>query len=140
MRNAKQVIETMAAIDASVFFKPLQSLKNRLAKAAMSDSLGDGGENATAKQIHLYQRWAEVGAALSIIGGVQADPTFAEKPGNLILDRQFRSEAFKKLALQESVNHSSLWLQLGHAGVMAHPPISTAKGLNQLDLPGLRMW
>ncbi|KAL6240411.1 hypothetical protein RBB50_012693 [Rhinocladiella similis] len=133
----------MAAFDALTLFKPLtlpcgKILKNRLAKAAMSDSLGDGRGNPTAEQIHLYQRWAEGGVALSIAGEVQADPNFAEKPGNLILDGQSRSEDFTKLARAGSVNNTSFWVQLGHAGAMADPPISTPKGPSQLDLPGLK--
>jgi len=132
----------MAVFDASTLFKPLslpcgKTLKNRLAKAAMSDSLGDGQGNPTSEQIRLYQRWAEGGAALSIIGEVQADPNFPEKPGNLILDECSRSEDFKKLAFQGSVNSTSLWVQIGHAGAMAHPPISNPKGPSRLELSGL---
>ena len=59
-------------------------LKNRLAKSAMSDSLGDGAGDSTIKQARLYERWAEGGAALSIIGEVQGDHRYPEKPGNLV--------------------------------------------------------
>lgn len=45
-------------------------LKNRLVKSAMSDSLGDGEGNPSAAQIRLYERWAEGGVALSLIGEV----------------------------------------------------------------------
>ena len=38
-------------------------LKNRLVKAAMSDSLGDGAGDPTDEQIELYRRWARGGAA-----------------------------------------------------------------------------
>lgn len=60
-------------------------LKNRLAKSAMSDSLGDGQGNPTLAQARLYERWAEGGAGLSFIGEVQIDRRFPEKPGNLVL-------------------------------------------------------
>lgn len=49
-------------------------LKNRLVKAAMSDSLGDGSGDPTDLQIELYRRWAQGGVGLSIIGEVQVDP------------------------------------------------------------------
>ncbi len=47
-------------------FKALQLpcgvvLKNRIAKSAMSDSLGVGTGHPTAAQIRLYQRWAKGG-------------------------------------------------------------------------------
>ena len=77
--------------DPSVLFRPLAlpcgvTLANRIAKAAMSDSLGDGEGNPTAAQARLYERWAEGGVGLSIVGEVQGDPRYAEKPGNLVLD------------------------------------------------------
>ena len=74
---------------SSILFEPLELpcgvvLKNRIAKSAMSDSLGDGTGHPTPQQMRLYQRWAEGGLAISIIGEVQGNPGFAEKPGNLI--------------------------------------------------------
>ena len=92
-------------------------LKNRIAKSAMSDSLGDGSGHPTAEQNRLYQRWAEGGLAVSIIGEVQPSPDFAEKPGNLVLDGDSDMSKFESLAEHGSRNGALLWLQLGHAGV-----------------------
>ena len=113
------------------------TLKNRIAKSAMSDSLGDGAGNPTDDQIRLYKRWAEGGLALSIIGEVQATSHFAEKPGNLILSDQSDKDLLKRLAKAGATDDAHLWLQLGHAGAMADAPISTPKGPSALDLPGL---
>ncbi|NRB29168.1 MAG: NADH:flavin oxidoreductase/NADH oxidase family protein [Rhizobiaceae bacterium] len=112
-------------------------LKNRIAKSAMSDSLGDGAGHPTPEQIRLYQRWAEGGLAVSIIGEVQGDPGFAEKPGNLVLNRSSNLDRFSELAASAGEN-SQLWLQLGHAGALAYAPTSNAKGPSALDLPGLQ--
>ena len=112
-------------------------LKNRIAKAAMSDSLGDGAGNPTPDQLRLYERWAKGGLALSIIGEVQGSPHFAEKPGNLILNNHSAREQFERLATAGATDNAQLWLQLGHAGAMADAPISTPKGPSALDLPGL---
>lgn len=113
-------------------------LKNRIAKSAMSDSLGDGRGNPTDAQIQLYERWASGGLALSIIGEVQGSPHFAEKPGNLVLGTNSNPILLKRLAHAGATNNAQLWLQLGHAGAMADPPISTAKGPSALDIPGLK--
>ena len=112
-------------------------LKNRIAKAAMSDSLGDGAGGPTNDQIRLYERWAKGGLALSIIGEVQGTPHFAEKPGNLILNSHSDREQFERLATAGATDNALLWLQLGHAGAMADAPISTPKGPSALELPGL---
>ncbi|WP_138933276.1 NADH:flavin oxidoreductase/NADH oxidase family protein [Roseovarius arcticus] len=113
------------------------TLKNRIAKSAMSDSLGDGAGNPTHDQVRLYERWAKGGLALSIVGEVQATSHFAEKPGNLILNGHSDRNLFKCLAKVGATDNAHLWLQLGHAGAMADAPISTPKGPSALDLPGL---
>lgn len=112
-------------------------LKNRVIKAAMSDSLGDGRGNPTDTQVRLYQRWAEGGAAAMIIGEVQCSPLFAEKPGNLVLTADAELEKFRALAASVASHGAQLWCQLGHAGAMAHPPISKPKGPSAIDVPGL---
>ncbi len=113
-------------------------LKNRLVKAAMSDSLGDGVGNPTEVQMRLYQRWAEGGAALSLIGEVQGSPHFPEKPGNLVLVPDADMHAMQALAKRGAASGAHLWPQLGHAGALAHLPISRPKGPSPLDVEGLR--
>jgi 2,4-dienoyl-CoA reductase-like NADH-dependent reductase (Old Yellow Enzyme family) len=124
-------------------FEPLKlpcgvTLKNRIAKSAMSDSLGEGTGHPTAEQIRLYQRWAEGGTAVSIIGEVQGTADYAEKPGNLVLNEASELGHFRELAQQGGENGTKLWLQLGHGGALAYPPTSRPKGPNVIDLPGLR--
>ena len=113
-------------------------LKNRLVKSAMSDSLGDGAGNPTDTQIRLYERWAEGGAALSLIGEVQVGSDYPEKPGNLVLSPDANMSALKDLAKRGSKNGSHIWPQLGHAGALAYEPVSNPKGPSPLDVEGLR--
>lgn len=113
-------------------------LQNRIAKSAMSDSLGDGTGQPTPEQIRLYQRWAEGGLAVSIIGEVQGTSNYAEKPGNLVLNATSDLAQFRELAKKGSENSTLLWLQLGHAGALSFLPTSNPKGPSALDLPGLR--
>lgn len=114
------------------------TLKNRLAKSAMSDSLGDGTGHPTPEQARLYERWAEGGAAVAIVGEVQGTPHFAEKPGNLVLNQASDLERFKELSQKGQQNGTQMWLQLGHAGALSYAPTSAPKGPSTLDLPGLR--
>jgi 2,4-dienoyl-CoA reductase-like NADH-dependent reductase (Old Yellow Enzyme family) len=123
-------------------FEPLTlpcglTLKNRIVKSAMSDSLGDGTGHPTTEQIRLYQRWAVGGVAASIIGEVQGTASFAEKPGNLVLNEASDLDHYRKIAVQGGENNTSLWLQLGHAGALAYAPTSSPKGPSALELPGL---
>lgn len=128
---------------SDVLFEPLELpcgsvLKNRIAKAAMSDSLGNGCGNPTPEQIRLYETWADGGLGLSIIGEVQSVPDYPEKPGNLVLDPDSDPQSFRALAQSGAKNGSQLWLQLGHAGAMAHEPISNPRGPSAIDIPGLK--
>jgi len=128
---------------ANSLFDPLQlpcgaTIRNRIAKSAMSDSLGDGTGHPTEAQARLYERWAEGGVGVSIIGEVQGSPDFAEKPGNLVLDRHADLDRFRDLARRGGVEATHIWPQLGHAGALAHPPTSTPKGPSALDLPALK--
>ncbi|SLN63890.1 NADH:flavin oxidoreductase/NADH oxidase family protein [Ruegeria meonggei] len=130
----------MTSASNTSLFSPLtlpngRVLKNRIIKSAMSDSLGDGRGNPTAAQMRLYERWAAGGTAASIIGEVQGDPRYPEKPGNLVLDSQSDTAAFSDLAQRGSANGAQLWLQLGHAGALAHRPISLPKGPSAIDFP-----
>jgi len=112
-------------------------LRNRIAKSAMSDSLGDGAGNPTEAQARLYRRWAEGGLALSTIGEVQCDPRHPEKPGNLVLAADSNPTPFTELTAAATAGGAQLWAQLGHAGALSHPPVGRPAGPSALDLPGL---
>ncbi|MEP1207765.1 MAG: NADH:flavin oxidoreductase/NADH oxidase family protein [Rhizobiaceae bacterium] len=132
-------------LQSDCLFEPLQlpcgvRLKNRIAKSAMSDSLGDGTGHPTAEQIRLYERWASGGLSISIIGEVQGSANYAEKPGNLVLNEASDLERFRILANRGGGGESDalLCLQLGHAGALAYAPTCRPKGPSPLDLPGLK--
>ncbi|MGI9615286.1 MAG: oxidoreductase, partial [Acidimicrobiales bacterium] len=128
---------------ASVLAEPLRLpcglvLKNRLVKAAMSDSLGDGAGRPTDQQVELYRRWSEGGTALSLIGEVQVDHRYPERPGNLVLGPLADDALLRRLAAAGSGNGAHVWPQLGHAGALAYGPLSRPAGPSGLNVDGLR--
>ena len=88
-------------------------LKNRIAKSAMSDSLGDGKGHPTTAQNRLYQRWAQGGLAVAIVGEVQPTSDHAEKPGNLVLDSNADLQRFDSI---QNSSSARLVRQLCQAG------------------------
>jgi 2,4-dienoyl-CoA reductase-like NADH-dependent reductase (Old Yellow Enzyme family) len=109
-------------------------IKNRLIKSAISDSLADGEGNATNQQARLYERWAKSGLRLSIIGKVQVDPRFPEKPGNLVLVDGMDLVALQELTSRAAINGAHIWPQFSHAGGLSHLPISKPKGPSALNI------
>lgn len=133
----KAKIEVPALLGQPIDLPCGVQLKNRLVKSAMSDSLGNGRGKPSLPQIRLYERWAEGGAALSLIGEVQVTPECPEKPGNLVLTPDADLAGMQNLAQRGSANGSHIWPQLGHAGALAHPPISAPKGPSPLNVETL---
>lgn len=133
--NAHQLLQQPLLLPCGV------ALKNRLVKSPMSDSLGDGEGNPTEAQTRLYERWAEGGVAVSLIGEVQFDARYPEKPGNLVLEPPGRgnndNQLLSALARRASIAGAHIWPQIGHAGALSHLPISQPKGPSALDLEGL---
>lgn len=134
----RDAVEPKAVLGQSVLLPCGAVLKNRIVKSAMSDSLGDGAGNPTRTQERLYERWAKGGTALSLIGEVQGDPRYPEKPGNLAFGPNYDEAALRALAGRGQVEGAHLWPQLGHAGALSHAPISSPRGPSPLDLDGLK--
>ena len=104
----------------------------------MTDSLGNGEGNPTAAQLRLYERWAEGGVGLSMIGEVQVDPRFPENPGNLTLRADSDQQALRSLVQRALIGGAHLWPQIGHAGARSHQSVGEPRGPSALDIEGLR--
>lgn len=94
-------------------------LKNRLAKAAMTEGLGDARNRATPRHVRLYERWAEGGAGLLITGNVMVDRRYLERPGNVAIDGPQTDEAKAALtAWADAATRAgaAIWMQISHAG------------------------
>lgn len=117
-------------------------LKNRIAKAAMTEGLADAQNRATGRHVTLYRRWAEGGAGLLLTGNVMVDRRYLERPGNVAIDGPQTDEAKAGLeALADAATEAGagIWMQISHAGrqspksVAAEPVGPSAIGLR---LPG----
>lgn len=117
-------------------------LKNRLAKAAMTEGLADAQNRATARHAALYARWARGGAGLLLTGNIQVDRRYLERPGNVAIDGPQDAEAMRALeayAAAATGNGAEIMVQLSHAGrqtpvYVARTPV--APSAVAVDLPG----
>ncbi|MFE8070381.1 NADH:flavin oxidoreductase/NADH oxidase family protein [Marinobacteraceae bacterium S3BR75-40.1] len=118
------------------------ALKNRLAKSAMSEQLGDRRHNPTPGLARLYRTWAEGGIGLLITGNVMIDRTALGEPRNVVLDEQSDLAPFRRWAEASQANGTQVWMQLNHPGKqipsflskepVAPSAIPLGKGLDKL--------
>lgn len=118
------------------------SLKNRLAKAAMTEGLADPHNRATEKHVRLYSRWATGGAGLLVTGNVQIDRAHLERPGNVAIDGVQSVEALTALrafATAGTAHGAALFMQISHAGRQTPKHVNArplAPSAIPLKLPG----
>jgi len=91
-------------------------IKNRLAKAAMSETLGTLDNRPTARLARLYARWAEGGVGLSITGNVMIDRRALGEPGNVVVEDERDLAALSRWAAAGTPEGAQLWMQLNHPG------------------------
>ena len=91
-------------------------LKNRIAKAAMEENLGQ--EDQTPSQIlkNVYSAWAVGGAGLIITGNVMIDHLAMTGPGGLVLEKSTDITAFAELARLSQQNNCKVVMQINHPG------------------------
>ncbi len=108
-------------------------INNRLAKAAMSEMLGDADHAPTTALVTLTKRFGDGGIGLQITGNVMIDRAHLGEPGNVVAERKHLA-AFKAWARATT---TPTLVQLNHPGrqsprVINKTPVSaSAVRLNQ---------
>lgn len=99
-------------------------LRNRLAKAAMSEALATYGNRPTSRLVTLYRRWAGSGIGLLITGNVMIDRCALGEPGNVVIEDESDLPLLRQWASTATDQGAAIWPQLNHPGKQA------TKGLN----------
>jgi 2,4-dienoyl-CoA reductase-like NADH-dependent reductase (Old Yellow Enzyme family) len=103
-------------------------LRNRLAKAAMSETLGTCDNRPTADLVQLYRRWASSGLGLIMTGNVMIDRRALGEPGNVVVEDEADLPVLRQWALTATPQGAAIWAQLNHPGKQS------TKGLNAHNL------
>ena len=131
----------------AILHKPLTlpngaTLKNRIAKGAMTEGLADAQNRATDRHATLYRRWAEGGAGMLLTGNVMVDARYLERPGNVVIDGPQSDEQLTRLRQWSSAARDAgadIWMQISHAGRQSPKIVATepvAPSAVELGLPG----
>jgi 2,4-dienoyl-CoA reductase-like NADH-dependent reductase (Old Yellow Enzyme family) len=90
-------------------------LRNRIAKAAMTEGLADRRGWPGARLRRLYERWASGGAGLLVTGNAMVDGRYLERAGNVIVEDPGAHEALSAWAAAARRGSAAL-VQLSHPG------------------------
>lgn len=116
-------------LEANLLTQPLRlpngsALRNRLAKASMSETLGTYANRPTPQLTELYRRWAASGIGLLITGNVMVDRRALGEPGNVVIEDETDLPVLRQWASAATEQGAAIWVQLNHPGKQA------TKGLN----------
>lgn len=95
------------------------ALPNRIAKAALSESLADRAHNPGDRIKTLYRRWSGNGSGLVITGNVMVDRRAIGEPGNVVVEDD---RAFADLVEWAGIikgDGAVAWAQINHPGRQA---------------------
>lgn len=126
----------------NVLFQPLKLkngivIKNRFAKPAMSEVMGDRNQRPTDAIINLYQRWADGGTGLLITGNVMIDSNALGENGNIVIEDEQNIDILKRWAKAGQSNGAQTWVQLNHPGRQSPKSLSTQPvGPSEVALEG----
>src|SRR5688572_33445804 len=96
-----------------------RTLKNRLAKAALSECLADVENGPSVGLLRVYERWAQGGAGLVITGNVMVDGRARTEPNNVVVEDERHYQALQHWADTGKNNGVTLIAQLNHPGRQA---------------------
>ncbi len=119
------------------------TLKNRLAKAAMTERMSNPKYEPTKAHNDLYKAWSETGAGLLITGNVMIDKLHMESAGNVFLGDEWMLPKLKEWTKAGTSEGNHFWTQISHAGrqtnrfVNPNPKAPSAVKLNKLFLFGM---
>ncbi|MEO1043271.1 MAG: NADH:flavin oxidoreductase/NADH oxidase family protein [Pseudomonadota bacterium] len=117
-------------------------IKNRFAKAAMTEKLADADQLPNARHMTIYDTWAKGGTGLQITGNVQVDRHHLEDPGNVVIDGpqdDTQLAAFKEWAAKSQAHGAVTIMQISHAGRQTPAnvnPTPLAPSAVALGMPG----
>lgn len=109
-------ITTQSDLFAPLHLRGGQTIKNRIAKAAMEKNMADTDHLPGAALRQLYRAWAQGGAGLLLTGNVMVAPDAVTGPAGVILDKSQPLQPFREWAWAARANGARLWMQINHPG------------------------
>lgn len=99
------------------------TIKNRLAKSAMSENMAVRNL-PDEKLVKLYETWGDGELGLIITGNVMVDSNELGEPNNVVLEDDRHLDLFRRWTAAAKSHGSQIWAQINHPGRQAPSAIS----------------
>ena len=116
IKPSLEALSPAAVLSQSIILPCGAMLPNRLAKAAMSEQLGDATQAPTEGLVRLFGRLAAGGAGLLITGNVMIDRSALGEPGNVVVEDDRDLPLLQRWAAAATAVGVPIWPQLNHPG------------------------
>jgi 2,4-dienoyl-CoA reductase-like NADH-dependent reductase (Old Yellow Enzyme family) len=117
-----------------------RNLKNRLAKAALSECLADARNGPSEGLLRVYDRWAQGGAGLVITGNVMVDGRARTEPSNVVVEDERHYAELERWADTGKQNGVTLIAQLNHPGRQAVRTDRRPVAPSEVEMKGLKLF
>lgn len=95
------------------------TIKNRIAKSALSEGIAEESGRPTEALFNLYERWGKGGAGILFSGNTMVDKNHLVNPNVMIAEDEAFLDDYKTLAAKAQAHGSQLWMQINHPGRQA---------------------
>lgn len=120
-------------LTSKLFLPCGDTLKNRIAKAALTERIAKANHLPNDLHYTLYDHWAKNGAGMLLSGNIIVDKRYLESTGNVVIEKNTPIEAFEKWTKKVLAHGNHFWAQLSHAGRQSSV-FSTRKPVSASDV------
>ncbi|MEM6802951.1 MAG: NADH:flavin oxidoreductase/NADH oxidase family protein, partial [Bacteroidota bacterium] len=107
---------SISALGQSLELPTGATLKNRLAKSALSEGIAEPNGRPSEALFNLYERWGKGGAGLLISGNVMVDKDHLVNANVMIAEDEAFLEDYRTLAEKAQAHGTHFWMQINHPG------------------------
>ena len=92
------------------------TIKNRIAKSALSEGIAEPNGRPSEALFNVYERWGKGGAGILFTGNVMVDKNHLVNANVMIAEEENFLEDYTTLADKAQANGTHLWMQINHPG------------------------
>ena len=113
------------------------TIKNRIAKSALSEGIAEPNGRPSEALFNVYERWGKGGAGILFTGNVMVDKNHLVNANVMIAENEDFLESYATLAKKAQADGTHLWMQINHPGRQAPVYLDKAPvSASNVKMPG----